>query len=382
MNIRTKSLYRYGFFLFAFLVFSTESKASGPIITQYVDQYKSIAIAEMHRTGIPASIKMAQALLESDFGRSSLALTANNHFGIKCGRSWRGKTFYKEDDDRNKEGDLIESCFRTYLTAEESFIAHSKFLADTKKGYRYGFLFDFGSTDYHSWAHGLKKSGYATDPKYPQKLIMIIENNELYLLDEEVFSRGNSLATVEANTSIEPKEIIFEKPIVWAQSKESMAPIVKAKERKKSKRRYKTINGSRAMVVTEGDTPESISKQERVNYRKLSIYNEQIVSKDQELEDGDLIFLKAKKKEFKGNKKNHRVRKGETMQDIAHMYGIWLNELYVKNRMPKGSQAMEGERIVLKGLVKIKKRPKFKTESEYLNETQEYLFEEDITMAN
>ena len=382
MKYRVNTFYRYGFMVFAFFAFANVSMATGPIINRYVDQYKSIAIAEMHRTGIPASIKMAQALLESDFGRSDLALTANNHFGIKCGGSWTGRTFYKEDDDRNKDGDLIESCFRSYLTGEESFIAHSKFLASTKKGYRYGFLFEFGSTDYHSWAHGLKKSGYATDPKYPQKLIKIIEDNELYLMDEDVFGRGNSRAVAEYKS--EKVEEIKIKESVAAVNFDEMEILAEAKNKVRIRKpRYKKINGSRATVVMDGDTPESISKRERVSYRKLSIYNENIISKNQELNEGDLVFLKAKKKDYQGYKKTHRVRNGETMQDIANQYGIWLNELYVKNRMPKGSQALKGEQIVLKGLVKIKKRPKFKTESEYLNETQEYLFEgEEITMAN
>ncbi len=385
MNNINYSLFRGALVFFCFFAFANVGSSTGPIINQYVSQYKNIAIAEMHRTGIPASIKIAQALLESDFGRSDLALTANNHFGIKCGGSWTGDTFYKEDDDRNEKGELIESCFRSYLSAEESFIAHSKFLSDTRKGYRYGFLFEYGSTDYHSWAHGLQKAGYATDPKYPHKLIKIIEDNELYLLDENVFGTSNTTAIAQTK-SIQTKEnntIREEKPILVDKTQSENSFAKAEKEKKNTKRRYKSINGSRALVAMEGDTPELIAKQEKLSFKKLSIYNEYINTKDQVLYEGDIIFLKAKKKHFEGYKSRHRVREGETMQDIAQRYGIWLKELYRKNRMPQGSQALKGEQIVLNGLVKIKKRPKFKTESEYLNETQEFLFEgEDITMTN
>ncbi|HJW29100.1 MAG TPA: glucosaminidase domain-containing protein, partial [Saprospiraceae bacterium] len=126
----------------------------------YIRNFKDIAVAEMLRTGIPASIKLAQAMVESNCGTSELACKANNHFGIKCGGDWCGKTFRKEDDDY-KDGELTKSCFREFKSPLESYVAHSDFLTDPKKATRYGPLFQLKPTDYKAWAYGLLKAGYA-----------------------------------------------------------------------------------------------------------------------------------------------------------------------------------------------------------------------------
>ena len=151
----------------------------------YVDNYKEIAIREMERAGIPASIKLAQGILESNAGKSYLARKANNHFGMKCGTSWKGRKVYRKDDEFNSNGRLVESCFRGYKTVEASFIAHSEFLRDPRKFERYGHLFELDITDYKGWAKGLKKSGYATSASYHNKLINIIETYRLYQYDTE-----------------------------------------------------------------------------------------------------------------------------------------------------------------------------------------------------
>jgi len=160
-------------------------------VRTYIDKYKEIAISEMQRTGIPASIKLAQGILESNSGRSTLAIKANNHFGIKCGNYWQGSTFYREDDDY-KNGKLIKSCFRKFNDDDISFVAHSDFLTNPGSHYRYGFLFELEPTNYNDWARGLKKSGYATDPRYADKLISIIESYKLY-----EFDGGNSVDIFE-----------------------------------------------------------------------------------------------------------------------------------------------------------------------------------------
>ena len=147
--------------------------------TNYIEKYQSIAIREMHRSGIPASVTLAQGILESSWGNGSLALNANNHFGIKCKTYWTGPTFYIEDDDF-KNGKLIKSCFRAYDDAESSYIDHTDFLMSNE---RYRNLFEFNPTDYVNWAHGLKKCGYATDKKYAEKLISNIRKYELYQFD-------------------------------------------------------------------------------------------------------------------------------------------------------------------------------------------------------
>ena len=147
--------------------------------TNYIENYQSIAIREMHRSGIPASITLAQGILESSWGNGSLALNANNHFGIKCKTYWTGPTFYIEDDDF-KNGKLIKSCFRAYDNAESSYIDHTDFLMSNE---RYRNLFEFDHTDYVNWAHGLKKCGYATDKRYAEKLINNIQKYELHRFD-------------------------------------------------------------------------------------------------------------------------------------------------------------------------------------------------------
>ena len=149
----------------------------------YIDRFKEIAVQEMDRAGIPASIKLAQALLESNAGQSDLAQRANNHFGIKCGADWDGKKYFKVDDDFDEFGKPTESCFRGYKRPEESFIAHSEFLRDPRKEWRYGFLFQLDPLDYKNWASGLKKSGYATSATYDTKLIAIIERYQLFQYD-------------------------------------------------------------------------------------------------------------------------------------------------------------------------------------------------------
>lgn len=166
--------------LFAFLFVSSLSIAPKERSLNYIDQYNALAIAEMHRTGIPASIKLAQGLVESRYGTSSLAINANNHFGIKCKNYWRGETYYHKDDDYDKYGNLMKSCFRAYETPVDSYVDHSNFLSMTK---HYQVLFSLEQTDYLGWAHGLKKCGYATDPNYALKLIRKIEEFKLYEFD-------------------------------------------------------------------------------------------------------------------------------------------------------------------------------------------------------
>jgi len=148
---------------------------------EYIEAYKELAVVEMYRTGIPASITLAQGLHESHYGTSKLVLEANNHFGIKCKSYWTGKTYYHKDDDFNKKGQLIESCFRAYESDIDSYIDRSNFLMETE---RYDPLFDIDKTDYIAWAYGLKYCGYATDNQYSQKLISKIEKYNLQIFDK------------------------------------------------------------------------------------------------------------------------------------------------------------------------------------------------------
>lgn len=146
----------------------------------YIDQYKDLAIIEMQRVGVPASIKLAQAILESQSGQSLFALQSKNHFGLKCKDFWRGNMYLQFDDDRDESGELIQSCFRSYEDVINSYVDHSNFL---KYSPNYIQLFSLESTDYTAWANGLQRSGYATDKNYAKKLISIIERHNLTRFD-------------------------------------------------------------------------------------------------------------------------------------------------------------------------------------------------------
>lgn len=163
--------------LLSFMSFHTAPESAA---WSYIDEYKDLAIAEMYRTGIPASITLSQGLHESTNGTSRLAVEANNHFGIKCKSYWVGAKFYHKDDDLDTSGNLLESCFRAYGNSLESYVDHSNFLVNSR---HYKELFTFDKTDYISWAYGLKRCGYATDEQYPEKLINKINQYSLYQYD-------------------------------------------------------------------------------------------------------------------------------------------------------------------------------------------------------
>jgi LysM repeat protein len=324
------------------------------MIYAYIDQYKSIAISEMERVGIPASIKLAQGLLESDFGRSDLANVGNNHFGIKCGSKWEGPTFYKIDDEYAK-GKPIESCFRAFSNAKQSYVEHSNFLRNPRKSKRYDFLFDYNSDDYVAWALGLKKAGYATDPKYPDKLISIIEKYELYKFDKRDFNI--------------PAE---ERMIVQQNAKKPSAVKIPEKYKIRSTKKYKKgqINGIQYVTCQEGDTPEMIAKMQRLSVYDILEYNEGLTTKTDRLEKGQRIFLDKKKKSYK-DKKFHKVRRGQTMYNIAQMYGVSLKVLYSRNRIVEGDEPKAGEKIQLRGMRLAKA-----AEVDYQGYEPEFLFEE------
>ena len=166
------------FVLFCLSFAIIEEERASALGWDYIEEYKELAVAEMYRTGIPASIILAQGLHESNYGKSRLATEANNHFGIKCKSYWVGKTFFHKDDDYDSKGRLTDSCFRSYNSALESYVDHSNFLKHTS---HYQSLFNYDKTDYVSWAKGLKKCGYATDKKYAEKLIKKVE---LYFLNQ------------------------------------------------------------------------------------------------------------------------------------------------------------------------------------------------------
>lgn len=257
----------------------------------YIKKYRDIAVEEMRKYHIPASITLAQGLLESGAGQSTLARKSNNHFGIKCGSDWDGKSVRYDDDARNE-------CFRAYKHPKQSYEDHSKFLASRS---RYAFLFKLKITDYKGWAKGLKKAGYATDRRYAQRLIDIIELYDLHQYDTK-------------------------KGLKWM------------KDNPNPHQPY-IANGLVYIVVRPGDTWKSISKEFDVSRKKLRMYND--LYKGYVLQPGDILYLEKKNRKADKEHVVHVLRAGESMYSISQKYGIRLKNLYKRNKMEPDSPAPE-----------------------------------------
>lgn len=291
---------------------SGEAKAMPPVkwnqrYQTYIDTYRDVAIYEMLQHGIPASITMAQGLLESGAGFSTLSTKGNNHFGIKC-HDWTGPSMNKDDD-------ALGECFRVYNSAFESYEDHSKFL----KRSRYSRLFSLKRTDYKGWAHGLKACGYATNPRYAYLLIDIIECYNLNSLDRETAYNKKNLQRLMNGMSLPLNANDM------AQGNSANIPVY-AHDVKMCNRNY-------YVVARRGDTFKSIAKEFGLSYRRIAKYNER--DKKDVLRDGDIIYLEKKRtKADKAYKHNpHIVKPGESMYSIAQKYGVRLKSLYKKNKL-------------------------------------------------
>lgn len=281
--------------------------------TAYVKQYRDIAIRQMNKEGIPASIIMAQALLESGAGTSYLAREANNHFGIKCNSQWRGESIKKDDDRKNE-------CFRKYDQVEDSYSDHSAFL----KRERYASLYELPITDYKSWAHGLKAAGYATDPAYGDKLIRIIETYHLYELDNVTLDAPavEEAVAVEDNPAVSIPVALAVSSMQLLTHKNKNLPYVQ---------------------VGEGDSIEKIASHYRKSVADLLQYND--MNYDDTLSVGDIIFLSPKRN--KGAVKYYTIAQGDTMYSISQRLGMTLESLYLKNRLQVGAMPPVGTRLYL-----------------------------------
>jgi len=325
-------------------------------LNDFIDRYKEIAIAEMHRTGIPASIKLAQAILESDAGRSDLATNAKNFFGIKCGVGWEDGTYFKDDDDFDHRGRLIPSCFREFESAEASFIAHSDFLMDPRKEYRYGSLFNIDMHDYKSWAWGLKDAGYATNPRYANLLIKIIERHSLNSFD---YYQPQKLLASSEEVAKQPKPM-FTHSHIEHKTMQRPAPTQKKPEALVAMEGIVTNNGLEMVYANVGDTPESIAAQYGKSLKRILEYNEELKTRNEQLEFADRVYFQKKKRAYRGSIKEHKVQEGETMYQIAQAYGLQLERLYIRNRLFPGTEPAVGEKVRLRGMVKAKNRPKLR----------------------
>ena len=274
----------------------------------YINQYKDLAIEQMLRYRIPASITLAQGLCESAAGRSDLVRQGNNHFGIKCHTSWMGPKQYHDDDARGE-------CFRVYSDAKESYEDHSQFLARQS---RYASLFNLSTSDYKGWARGLKQCGYATNPQYANKLIQIIE---LYKLHEYDKAKRYDKFMAEHSGTDQP---------INAQG--LLHPI-------------HLFNDNYYLYAREGDTFKGIGKEVGISWKKLAKYNER--DKNDILRKGDIIYLKKKRKKApkQYKKRPHIVQAGESMYGISQKYGIRLKNLYKMNGLDPDFKIYPGARL-------------------------------------
>ena len=267
----------------------------------YIRKYHKIAIDEMHAYGIPASITLAQGILESGNGNSDLAHKSKNHFGIKCHKNWSGRKVYHDDDAKNE-------CFRKYRKVSDSYRDHSEFL---KNRDRYAFLFDYKMTDYNAWAKGLKKAGYATHPEYAEKLINLIERFDLAQYD---------------------------------QASKSGKRKVKKPKRRDRKEIFKSENGLKYVLAETGDTYDIIASDQSLWMWELLAFND--CEKDQQLAQGDLVYLEMKKKKAKSE--FHVVKEAETLHFISQFHGIQLANLQYKNRLKKDQKIQVGQKLFLR----------------------------------
>lgn len=277
----------------------------------YVRMYSALAVDKMKEYKIPASITLAQGILESGGGSSMLAVRGNNHFGIKCGSKWTGARIHKNDDE-------IGDCFRRYKSVEESYRDHSLFLTQNQ---RYASLFSLDLLDYKGWAKGLKLAGYATNPQYPQLLIKLIEDNELWKYDRE--GASGVARKVEG---------------VWGVLAKGHNKGVKSGALAK-------INGVRYVVALDGDTFESISNRTGVNVMNLIRFND--LTSTVRLQAGISVYVQRKKNKSRGSYM-YEVGKGETMHIVSQKFGVKLESLYKLNPDFRYKQPIMGTYLKLR----------------------------------
>ncbi|MGB0392121.1 MAG: glucosaminidase domain-containing protein [Salibacteraceae bacterium] len=299
---------------------------------QYIDKYKNTAIQNMRNHKVPASITLAQGMLESGNGNSELAKKSNNHFGIKCHSSWKGKRTYHDDD---KKGE----CFRVYKTVYDSYADHADFLHKT----RYAKCFELKITDYKGWAHELKNAGYATNPKYPKLLIKIIEDHQLYNYDKEALGKkpkndNKQVAEEKAkntspNTAPVGPNSTYDKNKGFDDVDYYGKPMVKI-----------SPNGIKYVKANKGDTPETLAKKLEMGPWQITAYNN--VKKNYRFTDGQVVYLQPKR--GKSAVSFHVVRNGDSIWTISQKYGVKMSKIRKLNKLGKNAPLKPGQKIYLK----------------------------------
>ncbi|HVG14378.1 MAG TPA: glucosaminidase domain-containing protein [Chitinophagaceae bacterium] len=309
-----------------FTLFKLFSQSS-VVINNYISEFKDIAIKEMHRTGVPASITLAQGIHETSAGQSPLVIKSNNHFGIKCKSDWQGPSVSHDDDARGE-------CFRKYESPFESYKDHSDFLATRS---HYGFLFKLDPTDYEGWAHGLKKAGYATNPKYPQILIKLIETYNLQ--DYTLIAMGR-----KPDNDQDPDLVK-----IGSEKISESSPLIGSMEKPKPIVAYPSgifkINDTRVVFIPKGTSFLSLAYEYNVPLKRLFEFNDM---NEQEMTTTDqLVYLQRKRKT--GVDEFYKITGSETLHDIAQKEGVRLESLLSYNFLRADMRLQEGEVLYLQG---------------------------------
>ena len=332
----------------------------------YIDQYSALAVLEMQRTGVPASITLAQGMLESGYGLSPLATKAHNHFGMKCHSDWKGEKFFYDDE-------TPDECFRVYPTVEDSFRAHSDFLRGRE---RYKALFDLDPTDYKGWARGLRRAGYATDPGYATKLINLIEDFQLYRFDtmtEEDLQGAAEAAPVaeaavpeaEAPEAVVPAPAAPETAVAeaqpvrehtvrperddWPEDETVDLPVYKESVSLSLARPVYEMNGVRYVRATEGETWASLAADNHLSLKQILSFND--LTSPTPLRSGTMVYLARKKAEAEPGYGLYEVdQEGLTLWDISQMFGIQLKKLRLYNIFRADAPIRPGDTIILRKL--------------------------------
>ncbi|MEX2597677.1 MAG: glucosaminidase domain-containing protein [Salibacteraceae bacterium] len=300
-----------------FFVLAAQSQPAEPRMSKddYIKNFSEQAVREMHASGVPASITLAQGMLESDYGNSPLAKYAKNHFGIKCHKGWEGPTFIQDDDEKNE-------CFRKYYSAYDSYRDHSEFLTGRE---RYSELFELKTTDYKGWAKGLKKAGYATNPKYADLLIRIIEDNDLHEFDRVVkLPENEDVTSVRQKREIDPD--FEEVPQVMAVSRVEVSD-----------------NQIKYVLAERGETPKSIADKYDMGKWQILKYND--IDENTRFLPGEIVYLQPKRNN--ASEKFHTVEQGESLRDISQQYGVKIKRLVKMNDFSIGYMPKPGEKIKL-----------------------------------
>ena len=312
------------FILFQFVSFGQPQPPKRITTQEYINLYKGDAIKDMMKMGVPASITLAQGILESESGNSDLAREAKNHFGIKCHKEWNGETFHKDDDAKDE-------CFRKYKTVLESYDDHGRFLRERS---RYAFLFDYKISDYKSWAHGLKQAGYATNPRYADMLIKLIEEHNLHQFD----SGGKNIPVIPNETT----------PVAAGSQKEQPQQQHKkaASNTHASAKAGVMLNEQEVPYVIAGnqDTWFTIAIAQEMRLWQILKYND--ADQNDAVRPGSVVYLKPKR--GTPSQDYHIIKSGETLWSVSQQYCVKLKKLIKLNQLESGVEVQAGQKIKLR----------------------------------